>query len=180
MKDELLAEYASSVLAKIKPSNLFTVSNHCYDVGGLVDAWNRDLNDLGIYFKTVSVRANRVSILVYRKDCLLECINNLDNKCFLRECGYEPKSLDACIECMVKRLALKDFPHEIGLLLGYPYEDVMGFIENGGKNYIYAGYWKVYKNEIEKKEIFNLYNITRLEFKRALLNGADIRSLIAV
>ena len=37
-----------------------------------------------------------------------------------------------------------DFPHEIGLLLGYPPEDVIGFIENRGQNPLYIGYWKVY------------------------------------
>ena len=32
------------------------------------------------------------------------------------------------------------FPHEIGLLLGYPVEDVLGFIRYQGKNYLYTGY----------------------------------------
>ena len=32
------------------------------------------------------------------------------------------------------------FPHEIGLLLGYPVEDVLGFIRHQGKNYLYTGY----------------------------------------
>ncbi len=34
----------------------------------------------------------------------------------------------------------KQFPHEMGLLLGYPVEDVVGFMENNGKNYLYSGY----------------------------------------
>ena len=44
-----------------------------------------------------------------------------------------------------------DFPHEIGLLLGYPPEDVSGFIENGGKNFLCSGYWKVYKGRQEQE-----------------------------
>lgn len=32
------------------------------------------------------------------------------------------------------------FLHEIGLLLGYPVEDVLGFIRHQGKNYLYTGY----------------------------------------
>ena len=38
----------------------------------------------------------------------------------------------------------KIFPHEMGLLLGYPVEDVTGFMVHGGKNSLYSGYWKVY------------------------------------
>lgn len=40
----------------------------------------------------------------------------------------------------------EDFPHEMGILLGYPVEDVEGFIINNGKNELYTGYWKVYDN----------------------------------
>lgn len=39
-----------------------------------------------------------------------------------------------------------DFPHEIGLFLGYPPEDVEGFIRFGGKNCKCFGCWKVYGN----------------------------------
>ena len=36
------------------------------------------------------------------------------------------------------------FPHEMGVLLGYPVEDVRGFMEQNGQNALYQGYWKVY------------------------------------
>ena len=38
------------------------------------------------------------------------------------------------------------FPHEVGLFLGYPLDDVTGFIEQKGKNYKCCGIWKVYGN----------------------------------
>ncbi len=37
-----------------------------------------------------------------------------------------------------------DFPHEIDVFLGYPCEDVRGFIRHGGQGYKLCGYWKVY------------------------------------
>jgi len=39
--------------------------------------------------------------------------------------------LNALIERVVRTLG---FPHEIGVFLGYPLEDVMGFISNKGHN----------------------------------------------
>ena len=45
----------------------------------------------------------------------------------------------------MQRLAEKgDFPHEIGLFIGYPPHDVRAFIENGAKNCKCVGCWKVY------------------------------------
>ena len=79
---------------------------------------------------------------------------------------------------MKKRLVQNEFPHEIGLLLGYPFEDVIGFIENEGRNYLYSGYWKVYKNKEEKCKLFNLYNQTRLKYLVAKESHIDILKLI--
>ena len=46
---------------------------------------------------------------------------------------------------LLRRLtACPCFPHEIGLFLGYPLEDVRGFMENCGRNYRLCGCWKVY------------------------------------
>ena len=37
-----------------------------------------------------------------------------------------------------------EFPHEIGVFLGYPLSDVVGFIENSGRNFTCCGCWKAY------------------------------------
>jgi len=50
-----------------------------------------------------------------------------------------------------------DFPHEIGLFLGYPLGDVKGFIENAGKNSKCTGCWKVYCDECEALKLFRKY-----------------------
>ena len=34
--------------------------------------------------------------------------------------------------------------HEIGVFLGYPLSDVVGFIENSGRNFTCCGCWKAY------------------------------------
>lgn len=180
MANKLLADYASSVLAKIKPANLFTVSNCSYDVDGLIDQWNEKFNGLDIYFRLISRREKSSSILVYRSQYLAQSLCKTHTSCYLKSCGYDLKGIDSCIDCLAKRLALAEFPHEIGLFLGYPYEDVMGFIENKGENYIISGCWKVYKNSKEKREIFDLINKTRLIYQEAIENGEDISSLVAI
>ena len=50
-----------------------------------------------------------------------------------------------------------DFPHEVGLFLGYPVEDVIGFIENKGKNCLCCGCWKCYSNACAAQKAFDKF-----------------------
>lgn len=47
-------------------------------------------------------------------------------------------------------------PHEIGLFLGYPLDDVKSFIKNKGKNCICCRYWKVYHHPEQAQKTFRL------------------------
>ena len=67
-----------------------------------------------------------------------------------------------------------EFPHEMGLFLGYPMEDVEGFIENNGKNFLCTGYWKVYKNKQEKTALFQQYEQAKEWMIVFVSNGIDI------
>ena len=46
----------------------------------------------------------------------------------------------------------------MGIFLGYPLEDVKGFIEFNGKESLYVGYWKVYSKLEEKLALFQKYD----------------------
>lgn len=63
-----------------------------------------------------------------------------------------------CINRLIKKLREEpDFPHEIGLFLGYPLEDVKGFIENKADCSKCSGCWKVYGNEEKALKLFEKY-----------------------
>ena len=50
-----------------------------------------------------------------------------------------------------------EFPHEVGLFLSYPPEDVKGFIENRAANAKCTGVWKVYGDERQARQAFAKY-----------------------
>ena len=50
-----------------------------------------------------------------------------------------------------------EFPHEVGLFLSYPPEDVKGFIDNHAANFKCAGVWKVYGDEQRARQTFEKY-----------------------
>ena len=82
-------------------------------------------------------------------------LNRNSNKEFLKELGYDVSSIDSMLLCLKERIAYDDFPHEIGVFLGYDLSDIKSFIEN--KKCLYTGYWKVYSNLDEKLELFSKY-----------------------
>lgn len=101
--------------------------------------------------------------------------------------GYDTGSLAACIELLHKRICGTDlqstlsgscaFPHEIGLFLGYPFEDVMGFIENKGENYLCSGCWKVYSCEQDAKECFCKYKECTRAYEELFDEGVSLECL---
>ena len=93
-------------------------------------------------------------------------LGNQDVRQLFQKLGYKDFSLEYVLPRFRKRYEAhmngeQQFPHEMGLLLGYPIEDVVGFMEHSGKEYLYSGYWKVYENvpiyEIYKKDSENYY-----------------------
>ena len=69
------------------------------------------------------------------------------------------KIIESMLDDLKNRLNNEDFPHEIGVFLGYDLDDIKSFIE--GEECIYVGYWKVYSKLNEKLEIFNKYTRCR-------------------
>lgn len=104
---------------------------------------------------------------------------------FLKKRGYlqEGEDNSFCIFCVLSRLSARvreyyrtkeKFPHEIGVLLGYPTADVEGFIKNEGKNCLFTGYWKVYQNEQKAKCIFAAFDEVREVTVREVLEGKEL------
>ena len=75
-----------------------------------------------------------------------------------RQAGYGDESCERCVARLVCRFREgKEFPHEVGLFLSYPPQDVRGFIENHAVNYKCAGLWKVYGDEALARRLFDKF-----------------------
>lgn len=162
--EKTIAYHCAPALAGIKPSNLanLLLSRYpdCYEEVGEL---NRLLNEKGIYFKPLLECRHRVLLLVYRSRCLTKHLQDRKIQAYLYSIGYPSSaSLDETLTYLGKRIKENsNFPHEIGLFLGYPIEDVLDFLWHRGKNYKLSGYWKVYSNEKRAKKIFNKYTKCR-------------------
>ena len=84
-------------------------------------------------------------------------------------------------ELLQKRIAEKpEFPHEIGIFLGYPLEDVDGFITHQGENCKLCGCWKVYGNVEQASRTFANYEKCRVFLCAKLSKGCNILQALKI
>lgn len=72
---------------------------------------------------------------------------------------------------------VRRIPHEIGLFLSYPPEDVKGFIEHHAADFKYAGLWKVYGDEQRARDLFAKYQRCTEIYCQRLHAGSSIAQL---
>lgn len=179
MSESLLVTYCAPTLAGLKTGNLF----NCTCTGRrqaeeTVRQWNRTLNSKGVYAVIMRCREGRVLIFVYRRAKLLHDFSGTEVRRFLKKFGYEGKNLQEMLEQLSQRLCASDsFPHEIGLFLGYPIEDVKDFIKNEGRNCKLAGTWKVYHDEQNARKTFCKFKKCTDIYCQMLGKGTPLRRL---
>ncbi|WP_077611660.1 DUF3793 family protein [Clostridium sp. Marseille-P2415] len=174
-----LIEYCSPTLASIKTAGLF---NHSFsseeELEKQLAVLNSQLGEKGIALLSLSRRRNKALIYVYRKSHLEADLNRPGVSKFLRKYGYEHMEIEYVLGRLIERLKQEGaFPHEIGIFLGYPLGDVIGFIRNAGKNCKCIGCWKVYCNECEAVKTFARYQKCRAVYARLWQNGRTVWQL---
>lgn len=178
MSYELIVQYCSPTLAGLKVGSLFSCTVECESqLHALVEARNKALNHKGIYFTVLRCRNGRALIYVYRKNQLKKVLEKPEVQSFLRKMGYSSFTWQDCRAVLIQHLSREDFPHEIGIFLGYPLADIQGFIAHKGANYKLVGCWKVYSNEEQAKALFDSYAKCTRIYETQLAQGIDITQL---
>lgn len=179
MKEQLLIEHCAPTLANIKVANLFRYFFEEYkEVEEYLKYWNGQMNQKGVYLTNIKTCNGTALLYVYRKNSLKKILQQSEVRQFLHRYGYEAFSIQKCIEYLGKQFEEGcGFPHEIGVFLGYPLEDIIGFIENKGKNYKCVGCWKVYGNAEEAEKLFYKFKKCQCVYREQFLSGRDILKL---
>lgn len=189
MFEQELIEHCSPTLASIKAASLFTYTyKSLKELHVRVTYWNSKMKRKGITFDILSenVGVNKALIYVYRRADLEKILNRDEIRSFLLNHGYliDDNKIVGGVNCENIILQLKkkfeklnQFPHEIGIFLGYPIGDVKGFIENHGCNCKCTGYWKVYCNEEEATKTFRKYKKCRDIYMNLWISGRSVMQL---
>lgn len=174
-----LALQCAPLITGLKVSNLLIISK------GNEKVVKRILNRTGIsYYRLIQTRA-KTTFLLFRRNELEEFLSDENVRNVLMKAGYKSLQIDKILRTFSLRYEAyiqgdKSFPHEMGLLLGYPVEDVVGFVENNGKNFLYSGYWKVYENQKAKVKLFDKFKVAEETLIHLLSNGLSMSDIIDI
>ncbi len=180
MTDSLIAYHCAPALAGIKPANIFSCRKSEYPkLHSDLTALNKEFNKKGIYFEILCECEKRALIMLYRSAKLSEQLGMPEIKMLLSGCGYpEDGELPDMIGALKSRIAeVSDFPHEIGAFLGYPIEDIYGFIDHKNEKCLYTGYWRVYGDVEKCKECFRRYDACRRAVLKRLEMGHSLAGI---
>ena len=178
MSEEALIDHCSPTLAGIKTGNLFRLAYATKgEMTSSVRGWNKSLRDKGLRVVPLEYRDGYALLYVYRPALLSGALLCDGARELLCERGYSVEFPDRCVACLAKRLAeQRKFPHEIGLFLGYPPEDVRGFIENR-QSCKTVGAWKVYGDVNRAEKTFKKYKKCAEIYKKAWREGRSVEQL---
>lgn len=172
-----LALQCAPLIAGIKISNLLILQK------GSEKVLHAILKNTDISYYRLLNSGGKTTYLLFRRELLVPFLSQRRVREILNGQSYLDMRIGAILSLFQKRYEAYmeqggSFPHEMGLLLGYPVEDVQGFIENKGKNFLYSGYWKVYENVLEKKRTFQSFETARESLVQQVCGGMRIRDII--
>ncbi len=179
MLEQLLVEHGAPTLAKLKVGNLIQTVVHddaAFEEERLRLA--RVLAPKGVSLTVLRKSDGHALVYLYRPKALKKLLACPLIQNFLQKEGYEHCTLGSAMATLRRRLTgAGDFPHEIGIFLGYPLDDVTSFIDQGGQNCALCGCWKVYHNVCQAQKTFRQFDRCREVYTRLYRNGWSMERL---
>ena len=177
--NEQIAVQCAPLLAGLKPSNLLIIPM------GMEAVLRHSLRGTRIAMYLLSEYDGKQVFLLYKVNELIVYLTEQNVQRLLLNLGYEGGELYSLLQRVSKKYTAhkqekEAFPHELGLLLGYPAVDVKGFMEQAGKNFLYSGYWKVYGNVRETLLLFREFGRAKEYVVRLVKQGYSIAEIMAM
>lgn len=180
--EHIIGYHCAPVIRGVKIANLVSLpagsADACHQQ---IAACNALFNEWGLFFYRLCQCGGRNLLLVYRPKEMEDYLHQPEHEAFLAAHGYKPgEGLTAYLGRLSEHLAKGgDFPHEIGLFLGYPLADIIGFVNNRGAGYHLCGEWKVYSNVGFARQMFDCYEGCRRFCRSELAQGRTLLDLVA-
>ena len=180
MSEETVVRQAAPTLAGVKTGSLFPYRcESAEDLRADIRAFNRTLVPRGMCLLVLRMMERSALLYLYRPAELERDLKDSTAREVLEEAGYRCDSCAACVRELVERFRREgEFPHEIGLFLSYPPEDVKGFIADRD-NYKAQCMWKVYGDVERAKQLFECYRQCRTKLCRELAQGRSLQVCVA-
>lgn len=164
-----IVEQLGPVLLGAKPAEIlsFPTNNSLSGCRNLVENLFKGHKQIG--FKVIHPPKGCMKILFYNNKILDETLQDSRNLRFLKRLGYnENYSLDFYLKALITKLNKGEMPPEIGVFLGYPLKDVIGFIGHPSLKLTEVNRWRVYGNPRTSNKIRQKIMAAKTKIKRHL------------
>jgi Protein of unknown function (DUF3793) len=171
---------SSLVIAGIKPSVTIAINKNS---GNTYKNWiihgNEFLNKANLEFICLRENDTSLILLIFNRVILGKYIFQEENTNFLEGIGYKSnKDLDYYLDKLKIRYKQYNCPHELGIFLGIPVNDVIDFMECSSKKCLGLGYWKIYNNYDKAIDTFRKYDEVRNTTINEIISGIPLDKVI--
>lgn len=117
-------------------------------------------------YRAFITASGRYKVLFYHLESLQAMVADGRNQRFLLQQGYQANSnLEKLLDQLVFKMESGKLPHEIGLFLGYPLKDVMGFMGHPSLKLTKITGWRVYGNPEPSDQRYRLIQEARIKMR---------------
>ena len=179
--EKTLAWHCAPSLTGIKAADMICWKPPVQGADRLLQHYTDILLRRGIRLHVLRRSGGRLLMLIFRPAQLEQCLAQPEVQRILAEVGYpvgNALDLDALLTHLSRRLTETEFPHEVGLFLGYPVADVEGFCIHGGRNCKLSGCWKVYGDTEYAQQMFDRFLRCRRALTRLVEQGLRLEQIL--
>ena len=171
-----IGRHCGVTFAGLKIASLVSLRKGEEDV---IQTLSRRFAGKGFAFILLREDEERLFVYVCHRARLTKYLFSSDVRAFLARFGYEYGSAEEALEQLKYRMH-GEFPHEIGIFLGYPLEDVKGFIADPTARTKLSGYWKVYADVDNKQKLFERFKRCTACICRKMQAGQSLTQIFQV
>jgi len=178
--EKSLVSHCAATLAGHKAGSLFSYRlSQGEEPREYIRHINGILGDKGLEVRLLKYCSKCCLVYVYRPGMLERRLRGAGERALLGAYGYNDcGGIEEHLSLLAKRIYCgNNFPHEIGVFLDYPLDDVIGFINNRGCNYCCSGCWKAYSDPETARRRFALYEKCRQIYLKCYKDGMDVMRL---
>lgn len=168
-----LLELLGPVLMGSKPSEIISIPYYDINKDNKIKEINNHFSKCRkINYIIIDKENKGLKVLFINNNSLIKTLSCKKCQSFLRFLGY-PKdiTLDSCLSHLITKIKGDFFPDEIGIFLGYPIKDVVGFMGYGNYKSYNTKYWRVYGDPKPSEDLYSKFLYHRNKMRQMLSNN---------
>ncbi len=154
-----LLEHLGPVIYGVKPAEILSYRNfdceRCQKICRIEEAFDNAKN---IKYRKIKQINNEIKIFFYNPNALEKHLLQPMSAVCLKKFHYPVhRDMERQIDELVRRIERVqqgECPHEIGVFLGYPIKDVLGYLGWSSKELTKVRCWRVYGDETESDQLY--------------------------